>query len=226
MENSYITIIHGQRKKHGSSYNISMSLAHKISHCHIEEVYTNNIPHCMGCSACIVEDEKKCPHYQVMKEKHEEFDRADVLIFNTPTHCFEMSSMLKSFFDHSAYRFLLHRPRLDFFNKVAILITTSAGGGHKDVIKSLKKQMKWLGISKIFVIAMPVRAKDYDEVNDKIKNLIHKKEDKIAKKILKIRKIRKSFKVKKLFMICKKVQRFIGSEADTKYWKDNELYKK
>lgn len=63
-DNMKIVIIHGQSHK-GSTYHIAHMLAEKLDG-EIKEFF---LPRdfgefCVGCTRCILESEKKCPHYE------------------------------------------------------------------------------------------------------------------------------------------------------------------
>ncbi|WP_409069976.1 hypothetical protein ACFLKB_12625 [Clostridium sp. FAM 1755] len=47
----------------------------------------------------------------------------------------QITGLLKNSIDHMSYNF--HRPR--FFTKKALVITTTAGAGHKDVANNIKR---------------------------------------------------------------------------------------
>lgn len=62
-----ITLIHGQNHK-GSSYHIGRMLADQFTESEISEFFLpKDLEHfCIGCYACIVEEEK-CPFYKEKK---------------------------------------------------------------------------------------------------------------------------------------------------------------
>lgn len=95
-----IVLIHGQNHK-GSSYTIGRKIANKIS-CekNITEFFLpRDLNHfCLGCYNC-VEDEEKCPYYSEKHRIMEEVEKADILIFTTPTYCLRASAPMKSFID-------------------------------------------------------------------------------------------------------------------------------
>ncbi len=213
-------MIHGQHRKNGSNYNISWYLASKISE-DITEHFVHDIKLCIGCSNCIVRGEEKCPHKEQVAAIAKDVEEADILIINSPTYVMEMTGQLKNFFDHMAYRYLVHRPHKSMGAKVAVLISTAAGGGSKRVVNSLKNQMFWWGVGKCYTMNYSVYASDWDGVKPKIKLEIEKKSESIAKKIEKLTKVKRGLKGQVYFIVMKKLQRKMNNPIDIAHWEKN-----
>lgn len=221
-----IVLIHGQRRKIGTNYNISHQLLDLIKNenSQVQEFFVNDIPFCKGCMQCVLKGEDKCPDRDTVSEIIDAFEKADILIINSPTYCMEMTGQLKTFFDHMAYRYIVHRPHLSMKNKTAILISTAAGGGSKRVINSLKNQMMWFGIKNNYSMNFNVYAESWNGVKDEIKQKIAKKVNTTVKKV-KNKNGKKAFNptVSFRFFLMKKLRYKLGNELDIQYWKDNSL---
>lgn len=98
------------------------------------ELSKEKIPTCIGCFNCIFKGEDKCPHKNFIIPLVKKIEEADALIITSPVYSMQLSGLLKNFIDHMSYNF--HRPR--FYNKKALIITTTAGAGHKDTAKYLE----------------------------------------------------------------------------------------
>ena len=94
---------------------------------------------------------------------------SDVLIFDSPKYCYEMSGQLKTLFDHYGYIWMSHRPRKEMFTKIGVGISTVAGGGAKKVTKSITKQLMWWGIGKMYQLLFNVNASSWKDVKEKKK---------------------------------------------------------
>lgn len=215
-----ITIIHGQNHK-GSTYHIAKILADKLGG-EIKEFF---LPRdfnqfCIGCTTCIMKDEKKCPHYEILKPLTDAIDEADVLIFASPVYVFHVTGPMKAFLDHYAYRWMLHRPEKSMFNKQAVCISTAAGGGMRSTNKDMADSLFYLGIAKIYRFGMAVAATSFETVSEKKKEKIERKMSTLAKKIL-IHEghVKPGIKTKSLFFFIHLMQRNGWSKADSDYWK-------
>ncbi len=215
-----IVIIHGQNRKIGSNYNISWNLARKISN-DVKEHFVNDIKFCTGCSNCILKGEDKCPHKNNVSVIANDIEQADILIINSPTYVMEMTGQLKNFFDHMAYRYIVHRPHKSMDSKAAVLISTAAGGGSKRVTNSLKNQMLWWGVGKSYTMNFSVYATAWNGVKQEKKLEIEKKSDEIARKIAKAHRVKRGLKGQFYFNLMKKLQKKMNNPIDIVHWKEN-----
>ena len=143
-----IVLIHGQNHK-GSSYTIGRKIADKIS-CEkdITEFFLpRDLNHfCIGCYNC-VEDEEKCPYYSEKHRIMEEVEKADILIFTTPTYCLRASAPMKSFIDLTFTYWMSHKPRKCMFKKRAVVVSTTAGVGSGAAIKDISTALGYWGVN-------------------------------------------------------------------------------
>lgn len=215
-----ITIIHGQNHK-GSTYHIAKILADKLGG-EIKEFF---LPRdfnqfCIGCTTCIMKDEKMCPHYEMLKPLTDAIDDADVLIFASPVYVFHVTGPMKAFLDHYAYRWMLHRPEKSMFNKQAVCISTAAGGGMRSTNKDMADSLFYWGLAKTYRFGMAVTATSFENVNEKKKETIERKMSALAKKITKNEgHVKPGIKTRALFFILHLVHRNERSKADSEYWK-------
>jgi multimeric flavodoxin WrbA len=89
--------------------------------------------HCKGCLACFTRGEERCPNRDDAPLIAQKMRDADGVIFASPVYAMSVTSLMKNFIDRFSYTF--HRPR--FFEKKALLLTTTGALGHKDVLKYL-----------------------------------------------------------------------------------------
>lgn len=106
------------------------------------------IPHCRGCYACFYEGEEMCPHQSRVQPIIEKMLAADCLILTSPVYALQVSGLVKGFFDHGAY--LYHRPR--FFDKHALVISTTMGGGAKDTCDYMRETLMHWGYNRVYSI--------------------------------------------------------------------------
>jgi multimeric flavodoxin WrbA len=92
-----------------------------------------NLAQCLGCFVCFDRGEEHCPNKDDASEIEEKMQKADGVIFATPVYGMNVSGLFKTFVDRLAYIF--HRPR--FFDKKALLVSTTGALGLKDVLDYL-----------------------------------------------------------------------------------------
>ncbi|NTW92333.1 MAG: flavodoxin family protein [Methanoregulaceae archaeon] len=92
-----------------------------------------NLLPCKGCLSCFSRGEEQCPNNDDAPLIEQKMREADGVVFATPVYGMNVSGQMKIFIDRFCYIF--HRPR--FFDKKALLLTTTGALGHKDVLKYL-----------------------------------------------------------------------------------------
>lgn len=90
---------------------------------------------CRGKLSCVRDGENTCPFRADIAPIERAMHEADVVVFASPVHCFNTSSLMKNLFDLFVYQ--MHRP--DFFDRRAVVVTTAAGAGQKGVLNFLEK---------------------------------------------------------------------------------------
>lgn len=221
-----ITVIHGQAHK-GSTYNITKQIIDKIkvTNKEIDEYFMpNDTPnYCIGCYKCFNESEYSCPHNEKVQRIVSSMKESDIIIMNSPTYCLGMTGQLGTFLNHLGYMWLSHRPSKAMFNKVGIVVSSTAGAGAEKITKALKEQMFWIGIPKVIKCNKRVNADSWETVPEKIKASIDKDTSKIATKAeTKVGNTKPSFRLKFMFNIMRMMQKAnTWSKVDRDYWKEN-----
>lgn len=218
-----IVLIHGQNHK-GSSYYIGRMLAEQFSESELNEFFLpKDLEHfCMGCYACI-KNEEKCPFYAEKKRIMDELEKADLLIFTTPTYCMRASAPMKAFIDLTFTYWMPHKPRKCMFSKKATVISTAAGNGMKSAIKDISNSLFYWGVPYIKEYGIAVQAMNWEQVSDKKKKRIKQDIEKLAAKISNNNYPHVGLKTKFMFYIMRMMQnKDLGSSPEEKeYWKTN-----
>ncbi|MEG1158129.1 MAG: flavodoxin family protein [Christensenellaceae bacterium] len=124
---------------------------------------------CKGCFSCFSNGEQTCPHYELMNPIVRAMECCDVIVMTSPVYSLDMSGQMKAFVDHLSYQYMPHRPNKHLFTKKAVIVATTAGAGTKRVVKSLKTDLNYWGISTVYSLTKAVRAADWTEISEKNK---------------------------------------------------------
>lgn len=218
-----IVLIHGQNHK-GSSYHIGRLIADKLeTDNQITEFFLpKDVEHfCLGCYRCI-EDETQCPFYAQKKVIMEAIEKAEILIFTTPTYCMRASAPMKNFMDLTFTYWMSHKPRKVMFEKKAIVISTAAGTGMKAAMKDISNALFYWGVPYIRHYGIAVQAMNWQQVSEDKKAKIQKDTTKLANMLLR-NKVRVGLKTKFMFQMMRMMQKadMGSSPVEKKYWQDN-----
>lgn len=151
----YLIINGSPRRK--NTYNTVKQLTKDFDY-DFEEIHLieEQIPFCIGCFNCFKEGEDKCPHFSKVNPIVEKIKECDGIIVASPVYALNVTSLLKNFFDHTAYFY--HRPQ--FFTKKALVVVTTAGAGHKKVAGYIDETLRHWGVNKVYKIAIACGGKD------------------------------------------------------------------
>lgn len=182
------------------------------------ELSKEKIPTCIGCFNCIFKGEDKCPHKNFIMPLVKKIEEADALIITSPVYSMQLSGLLKNFIDHMSYNF--HRPR--FYNKKALIITTTAGAGHKDTAKYLEEVMYFWGVN--YVMTIPIAYRSY-ELKESNKRKILKGARTFSKELLSNKLHEPSMKSIIMYNMWKQSAdgKYKNTVADYNYWSKEEL---
>lgn len=216
-----ILVLHGQ-KHHGSTWNITKMFLDGLvkKDDTLDEFFVNDLPDCNGCFNCILRDENTCPHRDVYGPIIEAFEAADIVVVESPNYCFGMTGQLKTFFDHMAYRWIVHRPLPSMNYKLGVVFCTTAGTGAGVAARQIKRQLTWLGIPKVYTCHPGVAASCWEDVSPETKNRITKHVARLSKTVrTKQPKVRKNIKTWFLYQFTGYLQSSnMGTPVDKAYW--------
>ncbi len=214
-----ITVIHGQSHK-GSTYHIARSLAEMLNG-EITEIFLPKDfgEFCVGCSACFVESEIKCPHYEKLSPVTNAIDEADVLIMASPVYVYHATGAMKALLDHYGWRWMVHRPEEKMFSKQAVCISTAAGAGMKSTNRDMADSAFWWGVARVYTYGVAVAEISWERVAEQKKLRVEKKLSSLARKISKKQsRVKPSLKTKLFFSVMRQMQKRGWNKADIEYW--------
>jgi len=182
------------------------------------ELRKEDIPLCIGCFNCIYKGENKCPHREVMNKIVEGIKEADALIITSPVYSMQISGLLKNFIDHMSYNF--HRPSL--FTQKALVITTTAGAGHKSAANYVKLVLNYWGVNHTEILPIAYRSMNLTEKN---REKVLKGTRKFSKELESQKLHKPSLKSVAMFNVWKAMSQEKHEEgsADYDYWHSEEM---
>jgi multimeric flavodoxin WrbA len=125
-----ILAIMGSPRKIGNTYKVTRKVEERMKQLgdvEFEYIFLKDVRlgSCLGCQVCLDKGEDKCPLKDDRAMLEEKIQNADGVIFASPTYTFNVTGLMKNFFDRFAYA--CHRPR--FFKSALVLTTSGIGAG-------------------------------------------------------------------------------------------------
>lgn len=210
-------VIHGSPRR-GNTWNVlNIAKEEMKKNGEIEfediELIKQDIKNCRGCFNCIFKGEDKCPHKETIENIRDKIEKADALIVTSSVYSMHITGFLKNFIDHMSYNF--HRPR--FFKKKALVITTTAGAGHKDAANYIKNVLYYWGFN--YVKTIPIAYRNI-KLTDKNKNKVQIEAKKFMLDLKSNKLHNPSIKSVVMFNVWRAMSREKYEEgiADYEYW--------
>lgn len=205
-----IAVIHGQNHK-GTTYGMAHSvLEHLLKDA--DEIQEFFLPKdgpgfCHGCYSCFMKGEETCPEATKVQPIAQAIEWADVILLASPNYVLEMSGAMKNLMDHLAYHWVTHRPHGDMFTKVGVTIASAAGAPSVHMVRSMAKQLKWLGVPQVYALSVACGVAPGEQLSAKKQQEIERKAEKLAKKVKRrVAHPRPSLRGKLMFGIFRKMQ--------------------
>lgn len=182
-----IVVVNGNMR-HGSTWHCVQAVLAELEQQSSVEITEYNLPKdlpefCVGCYSCFYKGETACPHAQYVQPIAEAIAQSDVVVLSSPVYGMDVSGQMKAFLDHLCYMWMSHRPNPAMFNKIGLVVVTTAGAGLGHTAKTMKNSLKFWGVKRIFSFKSPVSAMKWDEVSEKRKLKITKDAKALASRI-------------------------------------------
>lgn len=216
-----ITVIHGQGHK-GVTYSLTHALLDRLTkarECEMREFFLpkNGPSFCVGCKSCFLEGEENCPAAGQVRPIAEAMDWADVIVLDSPDYVLEMSGSMKNLLDHLAYRWVTHRPSGAMYRKVGVCLCSSAGAPAGGVVRSMARQLKWMGCSAVYGVPFVSNALGAEGMSEKKRAERDRRTARAAKRVLRwLEHPHASLRAKLFFRIIRKMQSSPGAAWNPK----------
>ena len=181
--------------------------------------------HCKGCWNKEAQDfNYGKPHTREVEDTfikyiNDKITWCDAMIITSPVYSLQISGQLKNFIDHMSYNF--HRPK--YFNKKALIITTTGGVRAKEIANYIKEVLTFWGINTTYKLPIVYRDNNLEKYDKQIDKVLSKfiytlKNEKIKAPTFKTVASYNSFRSMSTTLYTK-------GNPDYDYWKNSELYK-
>jgi len=229
-----IVIVHGSPRK-GNTYKATELFKEEMQKQgeieFVDYFLPKDMPEfCCGCMACFLKGEEKCPHANYTIPILEQMVSAHALIFTTPVFVLSLSGCMKSFLDHFAYIFIVHRARTEMFKKKAFIISSTVGAGTKAAIKTISTSLKYWGVNRVYTYSFATFGDEWNNMKvdkkEKIERKLKKKATRFYKEVASGKKHRPYIFIRFMYILSKFILKKYtdDSSLDKKYWIEKGWY--
>jgi len=234
-----IVIINGSPRK-GNTYAATQIFKNQMTECgkieFTEFFLSQDLPEfCKGCMLCLEKNEQLCPHSEYTLPILDAIINADGIIFTTPVFALQATGAVKSFLDHYAWMFIVHRARPEMFAKKAFVLSTTAGAGTRSAMKTIVTNLKFWGVNRVYSFGFNLLESDIKRMNPKRREKVEVKIKRYAKRFYREiacgKKRSPYLTLRFMFyfrrgMLKKDDKTFSNESADIKYWHEQNWFNK
>ncbi|MCX7774192.1 MAG: NAD(P)H-dependent oxidoreductase [Clostridia bacterium] len=175
-----------------------------------------NIGMCKGCAVCLNASETRCPLKDDIAIVAREMDEADGVIFASPTYVANLTGLMKNTIDRLAY--FCHRPA--FYNKKAMLVTTTGSGGSFPLFMTLRIAVSSWGFKVASQVGVTMKTNAIKNIPPKYVPILHKAAEKFLRSVMDEKPYSPGISSLTGFLYNQKAYRKKeGKSFDYEYWK-------
>lgn len=225
-----ICAIHGSNRKGNTDKTITiikeqLNSYEKITY---SDVYLpRDLPRfCDGCFTCICTGDhagQNCPHKQYTRPIWDKILKSDGIIIASPSYALAESAQIKALLDHYACSFITHRPSVEMFDKIGLVVSTAAGAGTGRVISTISRNLLFWGVKRIVKCGVNIWEIDWENIQEKRRSnaerLLRKKTLRFYRLTKKRYKLRTSLVTKTLMFFFRwLIASYPDTHLDKIYW--------
>jgi multimeric flavodoxin WrbA len=148
---------------------------------------------------------------------------SDLVVLTSPVYGLDVAAPMKALIDHLCFMWMSHRPDPAMFDKLGLVISTTAGMGAGRTAKTMRLSLRYWGVKKSFSFAKAVAALRWEDIPENKRTGIEKSAEVLAARIAAaagdIRKVRKPLFRSFLFRMMAGMQKSNNwNPADRSHW--------
>jgi len=183
-----VTIIYGTTRK-SSTYNCVQLLLDDLTlniNINVTEFFLskNSLYFCREYSSCTQIDFNSYNDINHVEPLLTSLDESDLIILACPVSSCDISTEMNLLLGHLSYRYIQNNTTASMYTKIGLVVSTTAGAGLFHTIRTLKRNLKLLGVGNTFKFAKTLYEMNWEDVSIKTKRRIHKKIFKLSNTIL------------------------------------------
>jgi len=216
-----ICAIYGTERK-GCTWHIAQEVLTRIPNAEVTEFFLpRDCPDtCISCFRCFNE-ENHCYQSECARNIREIMLAADVILLTSPVYALHLTGQMKTFLDHYANMWIVHKPNAEMFRKQAVVIASASGPVYRSALKEMKDSMDFWGVARTYQMGFTLMEINWDRLSPKLKRKIERQAEQTAAKLCR-GSVRPGVKVKLLFHGIRMAQKYVWRDSpDAIWWREH-----
>lgn len=178
-----ICVIYGTERK-GCTWHIAQEVLGYFPEAEITEYFLpRDCPdYCISCFRCFHE-ENHCYQSKDAQKIQESMLHSDVIMLTSPVYALHVSGAMKSFLDHYANMWMVHKPNAEMFHKKAVVIAAASGPVYRPALKEMKDSLDFWGVARTYSLGTELMEIRWENISSRLRKKIARKAERTAKKL-------------------------------------------
>ena len=216
-----ICAIYGTERK-GCTWHIAQEVLTRFPEAEVTEFYLpRDCPDCcISCFRCFNE-ENRCYHSEGARRILSALLASDIILLTSPVYALHLSGQMKTFLDHYANMWMVHKPNGEMFHKQAAVIAAASGPVYRAALREMKDSLDFWGVARTYTMGFALMEISWDRLSARLKRKIARRAEQTAAKLG--RSVSgPGLKVWFLFHAMRLAQKYAWPDSpDAKWWREH-----
>ena len=146
---------------------------------------------------------------------------ADVILLTSPVYALHLTGQMKTFLDHYACTWMVHKPNGEMFGKQGVVIASASGPVYRAALREMKDSLDFWGVAHTYKLGFTLMEISWDRLSPKLKRKISRQAERTAAK-LRRGVPGPGLKTRCLFYAMRLAQKYIWRDSpDAGWWRSH-----
>ena len=215
-----ICAIYGTERR-GCTWHIAQEVLTRLPEAEVTEFFLpRDCPDsCVSCFRCFNE-ENHCYHSEPARKILAAMLEADVILLTSPVYALHLSGQMKTFLDHYANMWMVHKPNGEMFRKQGVVIATASGPVYRAALREMKDSLDFWGAARTYKLGYALMEISWDRLSPKLKRKISGQAERTAAR-LRRGVAGPCLKTRLIFYAIRLMFRHVWTDSpDAKWWRE------
>lgn len=214
-----ICAVYGTERK-GCTWHIAQEVLLHLPEAEITEFFLpRDCPDsCVSCFRCFHE-ENICYHSEGARRIRAAMLEADIIFLTSPVYALHLAGQMKTFLDHYANMWMVHRPNGAMFRKQGVVLAAASGPVYRAALREMRDSLDFWGVARTCTLGVTLMEIDWERLSPERKQRIARRAERTAAK-LRRGVAGPSPKIRLLFWLARLMHKYIWKDtADAGWWR-------
>ena len=214
-----ICAIYGTERK-GCTWHIAQEVLGRLPEAKVTEFFLpRDCPDsCISCFRCFNE-ENHCYQSEGAQKILAAMLEADVILLTSPVYALHLTGQMKTFLDHYANMWMVHKPNGEMFRKQGVVIAAASGPVYRAALREMKDSLDFWGVARTYRMGFALMEISWDRLSPRLKQKIDRQAERTAA-CLRRGAAGPGLKARLLFYCMRLAQKYVWRDSpDAKWWR-------